>query len=93
MAAFLESATGKRLGSSSLATALLSHDQMLLQHADAFAAKDYATAHAIAYEAYEHMLELARLLADAFGATVAARLPVGGMQTGYGGMAETVGRR
>jgi hypothetical protein len=93
MATFLESATGKRMDSSSLATALLSHDQMLLQHADAFAAKDYGTAHEIAYETYDHMLDLARLLADAFGATVAARLPVGGKKTGYGGMAETVGRR
>jgi hypothetical protein len=93
MATFLESATGKRLGSGVLANALLSHDQMLLRHADAFAAKDYGTAHDIAYQTYEHMLELARQLADAFGATVAARLPAGGMQTGYGGMAETVGRR
>lgn len=93
MAAFLEKATGKRLGSSSLADALLSHDQMLLRHADAFAAKDYGTAYDIAYETYEHMFELARQLADAFGATVAARMPIGGVQTGYGGMAETVERR
>jgi len=93
MATFLESATGKRLGSSALASALLAHDQMLLRHADAFAAKDYGTAHDIAYETYEHMFDLAHQLADAFGATVASGLPVGGVQTGYGGMAETVGRR
>lgn len=93
MATFLESATGKRLGSSALAKAFQSHDQMLLQHADAFAAKDYGKAHDIAYETYEHMFELAHQLADAFGATVAARLPVGGVQTGYGGMADAVGRR
>jgi hypothetical protein len=93
MASFLESATGKRLASSSLADTLLSHDQMLLRHADAFAAKDYGTAHDIAYQTYEHMFELARQLADAFGATVASRLPIGGVQTGYGGLAETVGRR
>jgi len=93
MAAFLESVTGKRLGSSSLANAFLVHDQMLLRHVDAFAGKDYGTAHQIAYETYEQMFDLARQLADAFGATVAARLPVGGPQTGYGGMADAVGRR
>jgi hypothetical protein len=39
------------------------------------------------------MFELARRLADAFGATVAARLPVGGAQTGRGGLAHVVERR
>jgi hypothetical protein len=87
LAAFLESATGKRLRSAALAQALLSHDQMLLRHADAFAAKEYGTAQDIAYQTYEHMFALARQLAEAFGATVAARLPVGGAQTGYGGLA------
>jgi hypothetical protein len=93
MAAFLETATGKRLPSTGLTQALLAHDQMLLRHTDAFAAKDYGTAHDIAYETYQHMTELARQLADAFGATVAARLPVGGPQTGYGGLAELVEHR
>ncbi len=93
MATFLEGATGKRLTSDALANALLSHDQMLLRHADAFAAKDYGAAHDIAYQTYEHMFELARQLADAFGATVAARLPVGGAGTGHGGMAGVVERR
>jgi hypothetical protein len=60
---------------------------MLLQHADAYAAKRYPAAHDIAYETYDHMFQLARTLADAFGATVAARLPHGGAQTGYGGLA------
>ena len=93
LAAFLESATGKRLSSGALANAFLSHDEMLLRHADAFVAKDYGTAQDIAYETYGHMLELSGQLADAIGATVAARLPVGGAQTGYGGMAGTVKRR
>jgi hypothetical protein len=93
LAAFLEKATGKRMALGSLAGALLSHDQMLLRHADAFAAKDYGTAYDIAYETYEHMFALARQLADAFGASVASRLPIGGVQTGYGGMAGTVERR
>jgi hypothetical protein len=93
MAAFLETATGKRLGSGALAAALLAHDGMLMRHADSFAAKDYGTAHQIAYETYNHMYELARQLSTAFGSTVASRLPVGGPQTGYGGMADRVGRR
>ena len=39
------------------------------------------------------MFELAGKLADAFGAQVAAKLPRGGAQTGYGGMAAVVERR
>jgi hypothetical protein len=93
MAAFLETATGKRMPSSGVTEALLAHDQMLLRHADAFATKDYGTAHDIAYETYQHMTTLARQLADAFGATVAASMPRGGPQTGYGGMAGVVEHR
>jgi hypothetical protein len=92
-ATFLQTATGRRLDATSLAKALLAHDQMLLRHADEFGAKNYPAAHDIAYDTYEHMLVLARQLAGAFGATVAARLPVGGAQTGLGGMAPGVGRR
>ncbi|MEU4222444.1 hypothetical protein [Actinoplanes sp. NPDC026623] len=93
LAAFLEEATGKRLSSTRLADALLAHDQLLLRHAEAFAAKQYDTALEMALETYEHMSEMAHLLADAFGATVAARLPVGGAATGYGAMAGVVKRR
>jgi hypothetical protein len=92
MAAFLFAATGKRISSGNLSAALLGHDQMLLQHADAYAAKNYATVQTVAQETYDHMFELARQLADAFGATVAARLPRGAAQTGYGGLAGVVGR-
>ena len=91
MAAFLATATSTRVSSATLSAALQMHDEMLVRHADAYAAKDYATAHNLAYETYDHMFGLARELADAFGATVAARLPRGGAQTGYGGMAAAVG--
>ena len=87
MAAFLAVATGRRMGPADLAAALHQHDEMLLRHADTYAARDFATAHNVAYDTYENMFELARRLADAFGATVAARLPRGGAQTGYGGLA------
>jgi hypothetical protein len=92
-AAFLDTATQHRLDSATLAEALVGHDGMLLQHADAFAAKDYQKAHDIADSTYEQMYDLAGKLADAFGATVAARLPSGGPETGLGGMAGTVGGR
>ena len=41
----------------------------------------------LSYRAYQDMFGLARQLADAFGATAAARLPTGGAQTGGGGTA------
>jgi hypothetical protein len=93
MAAFLDTATGDRMSANNLAAALLDHDGMLLRHADAYAAKDYTSAHDIAYDTYDDTFDLARQLADAFGATVASRLPHGAAQTGYGGMADVVGRR
>jgi hypothetical protein len=93
MATFLEGATGKRLTESTLAGALKAHDQALLKHADAYVGRDYTTAHDIAYQTYQHMSELALVLANAFGSTVAARLPAGAPQTGIGGMADVVEHR
>jgi hypothetical protein len=90
-AAFLDGATAGRLPSATLAKALLSHDQMLLAQADALSAKQYQQANDGTYATYRHMADLAGQLAEAFGATVASRLPVGGPHTGYGGAAETVG--
>jgi hypothetical protein len=93
LAAFLDTATNRRLDSASVSAALVMHDQMLLRQADAFAAKQYQQAHDIADTTYEHMFDLAKQLADAFGATVAARLPAGGPETGLGGAAGVPGRR
>ncbi|MEU4691436.1 hypothetical protein [Actinoplanes sp. NPDC023714] len=87
IAEFLSDATGDRLTATRLATAFAGHDDMLLRHADAFAARDFVAAHDIAYAAYEHEFDLAREMADAFGATVGTRLPRGGAQTGLGGLA------
>jgi hypothetical protein len=93
LADFLAGATNGRLPADTLAYALANHDEMLIRHADTFAAKDYARAYDIAYTTYEHMFGLAGQLADAFGAAVASRLPSGGTETGMGGMAGVVGRR
>jgi hypothetical protein len=90
LSAFLASATRTRVAPAALADALQMHDRMLVQDADAFAAKNYAQAHEIAYTMYDQMFDLSRTLSSAFGATVAARLPVGGVQTGGGGMATAV---
>ncbi|GAA4600411.1 hypothetical protein BJY16_003508 [Actinoplanes octamycinicus] len=87
MGALLSEVTGKRMDAARLSAEFRGHDEMLLRHADAYAARDYVTAHRLAQRTYEHGFELARDLADAFGATVAGRLPVGGPQTGYGGLA------
>ena len=93
MSAFLGSATGHKLSDEVLASALLAHDGMLMRHADAYGRKDYAGAHDLAYQTYDHMIELARTLADAFGEKVAERLPKGGAATGYGGEAHVVEHR
>jgi hypothetical protein len=93
MAAFLGVATGHKLSDADLASALTAHDKMLMQHADAYAAKDYQTAHDLGYQTFDHMMDLARTLADAFGETVAAKLPKGGAATGHGGEAGIVGHR
>jgi hypothetical protein len=93
LAAFLGTATGGKLDAAHLAKDMVEHDQMLMQHADAFSAKDYPKAHDLAYETYEYAPELAGEIAEAFGATVASRLPKGGPETGQGGVATTVGRR
>ena len=91
LAAFLESATGSTMRAGDLAKAFLAHDEMLTQQVDAFAARDYPRAHELAYSTYQDMFGLSEQLADAFGDTVAARLPRGGARTGAGGTAGPAG--
>ena len=90
-ASFLDAATERRLDSAALAKTMLMHDQMLLHQTDAFAAKQYRQAHEMAHSIYTQMFDLAGQFADAFGATVAARLPSGSPKTGLGGMAGVMG--
>ena len=56
-----------------------------MRQVDAFAAKDYRQAQDLANQTYPQVFGLARNMADAFGATVAARMPQGGAETGGGG--------
>jgi hypothetical protein len=93
LAAVLAPATGGRMTVAGLSAALRHHDEMLLRHADEYAAKDYQGAHEVGDQTYQHMFDLARQLADGFGADVAARLPRGGPETGFGGLAGVVERR
>jgi hypothetical protein len=93
LSAFLSTATGQKLAAEKLAKALNSHDAMLRQQVDAFVAKDYVTAHDVAYSTYQEMFGLSGQLAQAFGETVAKRLPVGAAETGRGGEAAIVGGR
>jgi hypothetical protein len=90
--AFLGRAVQKQMSAGALARAFRVHDDMLLREADAFAGKDYRQAHDLAYSAYQEMGSLAGQLANAFGATVASRLPVGAVQTGGEGTGPVVER-
>jgi hypothetical protein len=67
--------------------ALTAHDTHLINHVDAYAAKDYAKAQEMELEGYGQMLEVANTLVGAIQRTVKPRLPVGGSKTGGGGMA------
>jgi hypothetical protein len=82
LAGFLNTATGNKLAATTLAKALQSHDTMLRAQVEAFVAKDYKKSHDIAYSTYQEMYGLAGQLANAFGAEVAKKLPVGPAQTG-----------
>ena len=86
-AAFIDTATQSRVPAPDLAAALLGLDDLLLQQVDAFAARDFPRAQQLANQTYPQVFGLARNLADAFGATLAARMPQGGAKTGAGGMA------
>jgi hypothetical protein len=90
MSKLLSAAAGNKVPPSAMAAALQMHDQMLMQHADAYGKKDYTSAHNIGYDTYNHMIDLAQTLANAFGESVAEKLPKGGPQTGYGGAADYV---
>jgi hypothetical protein len=67
--------------------AITAHDQHLINHVDAYAAKDYTRAQQLELEGYQQMLGVANTLVGAIQRTVKPRLPVGGSKTGGGGTA------
>jgi ribosomal protein L18 len=74
-----------------LADAFVMNEQMLMQQINEYAAADYATAHQVSYDAYQHMFALADQAATAIGETVAEGSPKGGAATGVFGTATIAG--
>jgi hypothetical protein len=75
------------LAADPLTKAITAHDQHLIDHVDAYAAKDYPKAQQMELEGYQQMLGVANTLVGAIQRTVKPQLPVGGSKTGGGGMA------
>jgi hypothetical protein len=79
---FLSTSTEGRLAAPTLADAFAMHEDLLIRQIDAYAKRDFQTAHQVSYDAFQHMFVLAADAATALGDTVAARSPKGGAQTG-----------
>jgi hypothetical protein len=75
------------LAADPLTEAITAHDTHLINHVDAYAAKDYARAQQMELEGYQQMLGVANTLVSAIQRTVKPQLPVGGSKTGGGGTA------
>jgi hypothetical protein len=75
------------LAADPLTAAITAHDAHLIHHVDAYAAKRYEQAQEMELAGYQQMLGVANTLVGAIQRTVKPRLPVGGSQTGGGGMA------
>jgi hypothetical protein len=73
------------LAADPLTDAITAHDAHLINHVDAYAAKDYPKAQQLEREGYLQMLGVANTLVGAIQRTVKPRLPVGGSKTGGGG--------
>jgi hypothetical protein len=75
------------LAADPLTDAITAHDQHLIDHVEAYAAKDYPRAQQMGLEGYQQMLAVADTLVGAIQRTVKPQLPRGGSKTGGGGMA------
>jgi hypothetical protein len=75
------------LAADPLTNAITAHDAHLINHVEAYAAKDYTRAQQLEQEGYLQMLGVANTLVGAIQRTVKGRLPVGGSKTGGGGLA------
>lgn len=84
----MRKATHGHADGSTVTDALRSQQVLLLDHVDAYAAGDHATAHDISYRAHQRSYDLARTLGTAFIAAAHEAAPRGGADTGGGGAAE-----
>ncbi len=80
----LPSASHGAVSATTVIDALHEHDQQLLQQVTSYAAGDYVTSHAIAYDGYLHMHDIASTLADVLEGRAAGDSPRGGAATGGG---------
>jgi hypothetical protein len=87
LALYLSDIVRNRLPLEPLTKALGAHDQHLIDQVDAWAAKRYDQAAEMERDGYLQMLGVANTLVGAIQKTVKPQLPVGGSQTGGGGMA------
>jgi hypothetical protein len=76
-----------------LTGAVTAHDTHLTEQVDAYAAKDYAKAQQMEAAGYQQMLGVSDTLVNAIQRSVKAGMPVGGSQTGGGGMANHLTKR
>lgn len=81
----LETISDGELSEAAVDEVLTAHEHHLLEQIDVYAGNDYERAHDIAYSAYQHMREVALVLADGFAKAVADQMPTGGADTGGGG--------
>jgi hypothetical protein len=87
LALFFSDVVRNLLATDPLTDAITSHDSHLINHVDAFAAKDYARAHQVEDEGYQQMAGIATVLVDAIQKVMQSQQPAGGMKTGGGGTA------
>jgi hypothetical protein len=87
LALYLSDVVRNQLPVEPLTQALSAHDTHLIGQVDAYAAKQYGQADQMEGDGYQQMLGVAGTLVGAIQKTVKPQLPVGGSQTGFGGMA------
>ena len=84
----LAKTTGGAIEATTVARAMVAHQQLLVDQVEAYADADYVQAHDIAYTAYQHIHGLAGTLAVGIIDALNDGLPQGGADTGGGGTAE-----
>jgi hypothetical protein len=81
---YLARVTGES-GSKELSNEIAQHEDLLVEQLNAYADKDYATAHDVSNEAYQDMFITATELGELVGGRFSKVAPLGGAQTGGGG--------